>query len=61
VKIKQEGSRGVVISTPRSGQMRMTVAEDGSMRMEMSKMKMEDFVGFLTPLVDRPVIDMTEL
>ena len=47
-----------------SGQDRTTKVmpgPDGQMRLEMNKMTMPAFAEMLTRLVDRPVIDMTEL
>jgi uncharacterized protein (TIGR03435 family) len=60
VKIKQE-ARGLVVSGGRSGQTRVSVGPDGTMSLEISKMTMADFAATLTQLMDRPVVNMTEL
>jgi len=41
--------------------MRMTLGENGAIRMEIDKVKMSEFADMLTQYVDRPVTDMTEL
>src|SRR5690349_7724419 len=62
MNIKQS-AKGMVITGGQSGvgSMRMTVGQNGSMRMEMSKMSMTALADMLSPFVDRPVVDMTEL
>jgi uncharacterized protein (TIGR03435 family) len=60
VSIRQEGG-GAMISGGPNGNVRMTMGENGSMRMEMSKVSMRRLADVLTPFMDRPVIDMTEL
>ena len=60
MKITQSG-RGAVITGGPNGNMKMTMGENGAMRMEMSKIKMSALVDMLAPFVDRPVVDDTEL
>ncbi|MGA3189216.1 MAG: TIGR03435 family protein [Bryobacteraceae bacterium] len=55
-----EGGKGITIKGGPQGQMHMTMA-DGKMHMEAAKMTMSAFADMLTPFVDRPVVDMTEL
>jgi uncharacterized protein (TIGR03435 family) len=60
VTMRQEG-RGMVITGGPNGTMRVSAGENGNMRMEMSRMSMARLADLLTPFVDRPVVDMTEL
>jgi uncharacterized protein (TIGR03435 family) len=60
VTVRQEG-RGMVITGGPEGTMRVSAGENGNMRMEMSRMSMPRLADLLTPFVDRPVVDMTEL
>jgi uncharacterized protein (TIGR03435 family) len=60
VKIKPE-ARGMMISGGRTGQMRINVGQNGAVTFEISKITMTDFVDILTQLLDRPVVNMTEL
>jgi uncharacterized protein (TIGR03435 family) len=56
------GARGVTMSSGEMGTVKMTPGnEPGSMRMEMSRVTMEQFIEILGRFVDRPVIDTTEL
>jgi uncharacterized protein (TIGR03435 family) len=55
------GRGGATMTSGQLGTVRMVPGPDGQMRMEMSKMTMVAFAEMLTTLVDRPVIDMTEL
>ena len=55
------GGRGATVSNARFGQMKMTPGENGAMVMEFSKMKMADLADMLTPFLDHPVVDQTEL
>ncbi len=58
---RDPAGRGANVSSPKFGQMKVSMGDAGAMRMEFSKMKMADLVDILTPFVDRPVLDMTEL
>jgi uncharacterized protein (TIGR03435 family) len=60
VKIKQEG-RGMVLSGGRAGQTRINMGPNGALSLEISKVTMADFADILTQLLDRPVVNMTEL
>jgi uncharacterized protein (TIGR03435 family) len=53
--------RGAVITGGPNGTMKMSMGENGVMRMEMSKTSMSALADMLAPFVDRPVIDMTDL
>jgi uncharacterized protein (TIGR03435 family) len=55
------GRGGATMTSAQTGTVRVAPGPDGQMRMEMSKMTMAAFAEMLTPLVDRPVIDMTDL
>jgi len=63
VETRNGGAGGALatVTTPDRGTMRMTMSPDGQMQMEFSKMTMSQFAETLTPLVDKPVVDMTEL
>jgi len=52
---------GATVVSAQGGTTKITPGPDGTLRMEMSKVTMPAFVEMLTPLVDRPVVDMTEL
>jgi uncharacterized protein (TIGR03435 family) len=56
-----QGGRGVSMTNPKFGPMKMSAGENGAMVMEFGKMKMDDFAGMLGPFLDHPVIDETEL
>jgi uncharacterized protein (TIGR03435 family) len=60
VKIDR-GNNAATIVSGRGGTTKVGMAPDGQIRMEMSKTTMEAFAQMLTRLVDRPVLDMTEL
>jgi uncharacterized protein (TIGR03435 family) len=55
------GGALATITTPGRGTTRMNMSPDGQMQMEFSKMTMAQFAETLTPLVDKPVLDMTDL
>ncbi len=59
VKIKQE-SGGMVISSGKSGQVRINITTNG-LTYEFSKMPMPEFAALLSSFVDRPVVDRSEL
>jgi uncharacterized protein (TIGR03435 family) len=63
VETRNGGAGGALatVTTPDRGTMRMTMSPDGQMQMEFSKMTMAQFAETLTSLVDKPVVDMTEL
>lgn len=58
---RDPAGRGANVSSPKFGQMKVSMGDAGAMHMEFSKMKMADLVDVLNPFVDRPVLDMTEL
>jgi uncharacterized protein (TIGR03435 family) len=55
------GRGGATVLSPQAGTTRISPGPDGTMRMEMSKVAMPAFAEMLTRLLDRPVVDMTEL
>jgi uncharacterized protein (TIGR03435 family) len=62
VRIQQApGGRGATVSNAKFGQMKMSMGENGSMIMEFSKLKMEDFTTMLSGMVGKPVVDETGL
>ena len=55
------GRGGATVVSAQAGTTKITPGPDGTMRMEMSKVTMPAFAEMLTPLLDRPVMDTTEL
>jgi len=53
--------KGATINTAGQGTMKMSMGENGTMRMEYSKLNMEAFSAMLTTFADHPVMDQTEL
>ncbi|MBZ5619963.1 MAG: TIGR03435 family protein [Acidobacteriia bacterium] len=54
--------KGAEVSDGQGGKQRMSMSPDGkSMHLENSKVSMAQFADMITPFVDRPVVDMTEL
>jgi uncharacterized protein (TIGR03435 family) len=60
VSIKQTPG-GMVTSDGEGTQQKMTMGADGKMHLEISRAPIGKFAEGITPLVDRPVVDMTEL
>jgi uncharacterized protein (TIGR03435 family) len=60
VKIKQQGN-GMEISGGSTGKMTMNMTPNGTMSLDIAKMTMTEFCELLNQLVDRPVMDMTDL
>jgi uncharacterized protein (TIGR03435 family) len=60
-QIKMDRNGSATINAGERGTMKMGMTPDGKMHMEFSKTTMERFAQQLTPLVDHPVFDMTEL
>ncbi len=52
---------GAVVNSGRAGTTRMTMGANGMMHMEVTKMTLAQFADVLSPFLDRPVVDMTEL
>lgn len=52
---------GATVTSAQNGTTKISVQPGGQMRMEVSKMTMAAFAQALTPFVDRPVVDMTDL
>jgi uncharacterized protein (TIGR03435 family) len=59
VKVDRNGS--ATINAGERGNIKMGMTPEGKMHMEFSKATMEIFAQQLTPLVDHPVFDLTEL
>jgi uncharacterized protein (TIGR03435 family) len=53
--------KGATVNIAGQGSVKMSMGENGAMRMEFSKLKMEAFAEMLSRFCDRPVVDMTEL
>jgi uncharacterized protein (TIGR03435 family) len=60
VRVTQNTDKSTTVTGGQVGQMKIAMA-DGVMRMEFAKMSMAKLTDMLSGLVDRPVIDMTEL
>jgi uncharacterized protein (TIGR03435 family) len=66
VRIRQSGGgqpgggQNMTISGGRNGTTRVSMA-NGQMHMEMERVTMAEFAQMLTPMLDRPVVDRTEL
>ena len=54
------GGAQISVAGGRGGAAKMSV-QDGQMHMEQERTTMQDFVGMLSPMLDRPVVDHTEL
>ncbi|MBZ5632256.1 MAG: TIGR03435 family protein [Acidobacteriia bacterium] len=55
------GGTQMTMSSPESGTTKVSVGPDGQMHMEIERMTMATLAQTLTPMLDRPVIDHTEL
>lgn len=55
-----QSAKGVVTSDGEGTQQKMTMA-DGKMHLEISRAPIGKFADGISPLLDRPVVDMTEL
>lgn len=60
-QIRVNPERGGATVTSQAGKTRITPNQDGTLRMEMERMPMLGLAEMLSPFVDRPVVDMTEL
>jgi uncharacterized protein (TIGR03435 family) len=60
VKVDRGGAGATVVS-PENGATRISMTPDGHMRLEMSKMTMPAFTEVLNRLMDKPVVDQTDL
>ncbi len=62
VRVKASGDgRGATVTSAKTGTTKMSMGADGMMHMESSRVTMAAFSDTLSPFVDRPVIDRTEL
>jgi uncharacterized protein (TIGR03435 family) len=52
---------GAVVKTADTGEVKVTAGAGGTIRMAMSRITMPKLVEQLTPMLDRPVVDMTGL
>jgi uncharacterized protein (TIGR03435 family) len=55
------GGRGATVSSPKFGQMKVEPGEEGTLRMQFSRMAMADLADMLAPYVEKPVVDQTGL
>lgn len=53
--------KGAVVTSAKGGKMRVTMGPDRTMTMENERMTMEALAEQLSPMVDRPIFDMTGL
>jgi len=53
--------KGATVAVAGQGQIKMSMGENGAMRMEFTKLNMAGLSEMLSRFCDRPVIDMTEL
>jgi uncharacterized protein (TIGR03435 family) len=60
VSVAREGN-GAVVSGGGMGKTRMTMGPNGTMRLEAERLAMAALADLLSPFVDRPVVNMTEL
>ncbi|HYL38681.1 MAG TPA: TIGR03435 family protein [Bryobacteraceae bacterium] len=60
-RVSTDGKGFVVTGGRLGGPTRMTMGPNGAMHLEASKMTLASFVDVLSPFLDRPVVDMTEL
>ncbi len=58
---RSAGGRGATVSNAKFGQMKIAPGENGTMVLQFSKMKMSDLADMLTPFLDHPVVDQTDL
>ncbi len=59
--IKQDGRGGATITGSPLGNLKVSMSPEGNMHLEMSKVPMSMLIQQLSPLLDHPVVDMTEL
>src|SRR5262245_38062278 len=52
---------GATVTSPEFGAMKMSMSPDGQMRMEFTKVSMQQFADMVGRFVDKPVVDMTEI
>jgi len=57
----QGGTQTISTLNPETGATRITVGAAGQMHMEIERMTMANLAQMLTPMLDRPVVDHTEL
>jgi uncharacterized protein (TIGR03435 family) len=61
MSVEPSGGRGGIVKGGPFGQMKFSVTENGTMRMEFASISMLGLADMLTRFTDRPVVDMTEL
>ena len=62
IKINRTGGgANMMMSSSETGMTKMNVGANGQMHMEMERMTMATLAQTLTPMLDRPVVDHTEL
>jgi len=59
--VKQDGKGGASINAGALGNIKVNMSPEGLIRMEMSRMSMTMLVGQMAPIMDRPVVDKTDL
>jgi uncharacterized protein (TIGR03435 family) len=71
VRLEAGGARGLgggaftgnlaTVTSPETGVMKISMTPDGQMRMEFAQVSMPQVADMLTRMVDKPVLDMTDL
>lgn len=62
VRVEPSGDRrGATVSSPQFGQMKISAGEAGMMRMEFTRMTMQNLADTLSRYTDKPVLNLTEL
>jgi uncharacterized protein (TIGR03435 family) len=61
VSVKRDGKGGAALSGGPNGPMRMSPAPDGGTHYEFMAMSMRKLADFLSPMLDRPVVDATAM
>jgi len=61
ITVSADNKGGAVASSPGTGKIRVSMGADGAMKMETERMTMPALADQLSPMLDRPVFDMTGL
>jgi uncharacterized protein (TIGR03435 family) len=61
VSVKRDGKGGAALSGGPNGPMRMSPGPDGATHYEFQAMAMRKLADFLSPMLDRPVVDVTAM
>ena len=61
VNVQRDGRGGATLAGGPNGPMRMSPGPEGATHYEFLAMSMGQLAGFLSPMLDRPVVDATEM